>query len=176
MALCLASQAGCSSDLTHDTLLADCTFADFEATQIIWVTDEAQLSLAVCQVDNNFILSKPSALFGAAIIIADSRCSRTDVQVRLQNCVFEEHARSEGPALLADNRGASKQALFYSDSISPSVCTFNGPSAKSPKTCDGTAPQEPLLLAAAGGGFVSASDAWVLKTLQVRPLFYSQHV
>ena len=102
--------------------------------------------------------------FGAAVIKADAGAPQ---QVRLEGCTFSNNTPSTLPTLLADHRGTVNEAVFYSDSPSPSVCTYEGDDASStPPPC---VDSSPLALDAAGADFLTPTDAWFVEVQQVRP-------
>ena len=69
----------------------------------------------------------------------------------------------------ADNRVADvgDEAVFYSDSPSHSVCTYEGDDVSStPPPC---VDSSPLALEEAGSDFLTAMEAWFVEVQQVRP-------
>lgn len=87
-------------------------------------------SLAGCRFLDNTIFPH---LSGAAVLKADVThphgvAGISETKVRLEGCTFSGNGPSMLPTLLAENRGANDtQAVFYSDSSSASVCTYEGP-------------------------------------------------
>ena len=102
---------------------AGCTFADFDGYRTLLAGEDARVSLVQCTFAGNTLF--PFDL-GAAVIQAYALSGSP--QVRLGGCTFSSNTPSTLPTLLADNREAEfgDEAVFYSDSSSPSVCTHEG--------------------------------------------------
>ena len=143
---------------------AGCTFADFDGYSTLYASFDARVSLVQCTFAGNTLFPLDA---GAAVIQADA--SSGSPQVRLEGCTFSNNTPSTLPTLLADNRGAvvGNEALFYSDSPSPSVCTYEGDDETStPPPC---VDSSPLALDEAGADFLTPTDAWFVEVQQVRP-------
>ena len=140
---------------------AGCTFADFDGDHTLLADIDTRVSLVQCTFAGNTLF--PSDL-GAAVIEASGSSGS---QVRLEWCTFSNNTPYTLPTLLADNRGADvvDEALFYSDSPSPSVCTYEGNLLTNPSpTCVNSSPQA---LEEAGEGFINITDARFLELQQV---------
>ena len=143
---------------------AGCTFADFDGYKTFLAESDARVSLVQCTFDGNTLFPYE---WGAAVIVAGALFGSP--QVRLEGCTFSNNTPSTLPTLLADNRGAEvgDEALFYSDSPSPSVCTYEGVDESStPLPC---VDSSPLALDEAGADFLTPTDAWFVEVQQVRP-------
>ena len=111
----------------------------------------------------------PSAL-GSSVIEASLDFASTDPspQVRLQGCTFSNNTPPTLLTLLADNRKPNGLvgAVFYSDNVSPPICSYEGDNAYSEvqQCCTSSA----LPLEQAGDGFLTASSAWFLEVQEVR--------
>ena len=142
---------------------AGCTFADFDGDHTLLADIDTRVSLVQCTFAGNTLF--PSDL-GAAVIEASGSSGS---QVRLEGCTFSNNTPSTLPTLLADNREADvgNLALFYSDSPSPSVCTYEGDDWEStPPPC---VDSSPLALEEAGSDFLATTTAWFVEVQQVRP-------
>ena len=112
---------------------AGCTFADFDGYHPFVADHDRRASLVQCTFAGNTLFPDD---YGAAVIVADA--SSGYPRVRLEGCTFSNNTPSTLPTLLANNRGADvgDEALFYSDSASPSVCTYEGDDVSStPPPC-----------------------------------------
>ena len=126
-----------------------------------------------CTFAGNTLFPSGNTLFGntifpgAAVIEASG-----SPQVRLEGCTFSNNTPSTLPTLLADNRnfddyGEGKEAVFFSDSSSPSVCTYEGDDDYStPPPC---VDSSPLALEEAGSDFLNTTNEWSLEVQEVRP-------
>ena len=143
---------------------AGCTFADFDGYNTLLAGVDARASLVQCTfADNTLFPSDP----GAAVIEADA--SSGSPQVRLEGCTFSYNTPSTLPTLLADHREADvgDEAVFYSDSPSPSVCTYKGDNDLStPPPC---VDSSPLALEKAGSDFLTTTNERFVELQQVRP-------
>ena len=102
---------------------AGCTFADFDGYRTLLAGFDARVSLVQCTFAGNTLFPED---FGAAVIEAETFFGSP--QVTLEGCTISKNTPSTLPTLLADNRegDVGDEALFYSDSPSPSVCTYEG--------------------------------------------------
>ena len=141
---------------------AGCTFADFDGYSTLVAFFDARVSLVQCTFAGNTLFPHD---IDAAVIEASALLGST--QVRLEGCTFSNNTPSTLPTFLADNRQTDKEAVFYSDSASPSVCTYEGDDAFStPPQC---VDSSPLALDEAGADFLTPTDAWFVEVQQVRP-------
>ena len=143
---------------------AGCTFADLDGYRTFFAWGDARVSLVQCTFAGNTLFPWD---YGAAVIQACALLGSP--QVRLEGCTFSNNTPSTLPTLLADNRGADvvDEALFYSDSPSHSVCTYEGDDVSStPPPC---VDSSPLALEEAGSVFLAPTDAWFVEVQQVRP-------
>ena len=140
---------------------AGCTFADFDGYRTLRARNDTRVSLVQCTFAGNTLF--PEDFGDAAVIEAEAGAP----QVRLEGCTFSNNTPSTLPTFLADNRETDKEAVFYSDSASPSVCTYEGDDAFStPPQC---VDSSPLALDEAGADFLTPTDAWFVEVQQVRP-------
>lgn len=156
-------------EFAHDMMCAcaDCTFADFGGSFVATAYNGGSISFVRCSFDGNTLY--PS-LDGTSVIGAANAGSL----VRLEECTFSDNTPTTAPTLLVDNRECelclfvddTSDSLIYSDSQSPSVCTYNeGSDFDEPLPCDTSAPK--TLAESTGAGFLTASDAWFLQVQQV---------
>jgi hypothetical protein len=149
-----------------------CTFADMDTFTVIYADRGAVMSFVSCLFEDNII--RPFS-WGAAVIEADhynggedGSPRYNDTLVRLEGCSFRGNLPSAMPILLADRRedvSARAEALFYSDLLTPSVCSYEGPvESAEPPPC---VFNDPLPLNKAGGSFLTLSDMFMKEVLQV---------
>lgn len=91
--------------------------------------------------------------------------------MRLQGCQFSGNTATL-PELLADNReDPTTKGAFYSDSPTPTVCSYEGNSADTaPPACIDSAP---FPLSAAGTGFLTPGEQWLVDVREVRVSIFS---
>ena len=142
---------------------AGCTFADFDGYRTLLAGFDARVSLVQCTFAGNTLFPED---FGAAVIEAEAFFGSS--QVTLEGCTISNNTPSTLPTLLADNREADvrNEAVFYSDSSSPSVCMYEGDDTSSTPPC---VDSSPLALDEAGADFLTPTDAWFVEVQQVRP-------
>ena len=141
---------------------AGCTFADFHGYRTLRARNDTRVSLVQCAFAGNTLF--PEDFGDAAVIEAEAGAP----QVRLEGCTFSNNTPSTLPTFLADNNWPDVGgAVFYSDSPSPSVCTYEGDgSSSTPPPC---VDSSPLALDEAGADFLTPADAWFVEVQQVRP-------
>lgn len=140
---------------------ADCIVTDFDGFRMAYVGGGGTLALTRAVFDTNNLFADN---YGAAVVESDASGGST---VRLQESTFKGKPPEDLlPRLLADNRGSSDVATFYSDAEDPLVCAYEGAEqAAPPPQCVDTAPKSLESLEA--GEFLSASSAWLIATQEV---------
>lgn len=124
-------------------------------------TSGFSVSLVNCTFYNNVLLADEEVTPRVGVITADvnEQHSYSDTKVRLEGCTFSGNTPSTLPTLFADNRDAkTAKGLFYSDSSSLSVCTYEGKHSTYTTCID----SKPKPLEEAGDAFLSASSPWLL--------------
>jgi hypothetical protein len=156
--------------MTTRNVFAGCSFADFDGENAAYVYYGGTLSLVGCSFEGNTIFHRD---WGAAVIEAQAGVNYGDTEVRLEGCTFSDNVVSTTlPTLLADNRASEyTSSVFYSDSATPSVCTYEGPDQTDPPPpCENSKPRP---LSMASDRFLTASNAWFLEVQQVLPLHHA---
>ena len=140
-----------------------CTFADFDGERTFYIDVDARVSLVQCTFAGNTLFADDS---DAAVI--EAYASENSPQVRLEGCTFSNNTPSTLPTLLADHReaGVDDEAVFYSDSPSPALCTYTGDHASPTPPC---VDNIPLSLEEADANFLTTTNAWFMEVQQVRP-------
>lgn len=155
---------------TSIPVCAGCIFADFDGISVVSAYRGVAVSLVGCSFERNTLFPYD---YGAAVIQADASADYSNTEVWLEGCIFSDNLPYTLPALLADNRETdTAKGRFYSDSSSPTVCTYEGPDQFStPPPCESSSP-EPLAVpgSTATRGFLTASNSWLVDVQEVLPL------
>lgn len=150
-----------STRIATDYVRAGCTFVDFDGYKVARVQPGGLVSLVRCTFEGNTLTPFK---FGAAVIEADASEAVDNSQVRLEGCTFRNTTPSS-PILLADNRASSAHGVFYSDSASPTVCSFTGvDETLESSQCENSRPKP---LSTSGSNFLTSSDEWFVEVQQV---------
>ena len=122
------------------------------------------MSLVRCNFEGN--TASLGTDTNGAVVLADAGDDGPDTEVMLQDCTFTGNGNT-APVLLADNRDAAAEGVFYSDSIAPAVCAFEGTAESSAVCVSGS----PKTLALVGDQFPSLSSPWLLEVQEVLRFF-----
>ena len=146
-------------------------FADFDGYRTVELQRSARVAVEDCTFAGNtlFNYTTNTTNLGSAVIRVPSAELGGQPGVRLERCTFSNNTPSTLPTLLADNRYVEfPEAVFYSDTSTPPVCTYEVESIFAP-SCMTSSPLQ--LLEPGGDIFLNASKAWFVQAKEVRPWF-----
>lgn len=153
-------------------MFADCTFADFHGDQdVVYIYTAATMSMVNCTFTNNAIVH--SEFFATAMIWARSEdLFDRNTTVRLQGCTFTgntPHALAPHDVAADNTATGEHSAVFYSDSTSMSVCTFQGDDEIPPEDLPPCIESKPLALSESENeNFLPSATPWLQEVQRVR--------